>query len=29
LSYPHLKVRHTVAAGFEEPTGVALGQPEF
>ncbi|HEY3675863.1 MAG TPA: hypothetical protein VGK84_07695 [Candidatus Tumulicola sp.] len=29
LSYPRPKVRHTVAGGFEEPTGVALGQPEL
>jgi sugar lactone lactonase YvrE len=29
LSYPHLKVKHAVATGFEEPTGVALSPPEF
>jgi hypothetical protein len=29
LSYPALKVRRTVAGGFEEPTGVALSQSEF
>ncbi|HXM05996.1 MAG TPA: hypothetical protein VN936_00965 [Candidatus Acidoferrum sp.] len=29
LSYPALKVRRSLAGGFEEPTGVALSQPEF
>jgi hypothetical protein len=29
VSYPAGKVRHIVASGFEEPTGVALSQPEF